>query len=255
MRPAGLPGGPLLRGRRGKWPVLGDDAPGAGREALAGGDADLHGLLDAVRDGGDAVRDALGDARDALGHDILAPLRLALDGAGLAREGAAVAAHEALDARAGELRLALAAALEAADVLLQLAAAAAQGLLRIRHGAVAVDQAGGEADDAVTRLQHAADVHERGALGDVAALRGRGLRGAGIGVRGLAGLRAGAAAGATSCRLRRRLGGRAGVRARAGGARRARLAGGRLARGGLAAAGARVRVGGHGGGEPPSGGC
>src|SRR3954451_7105388 len=118
MRPAGLPGGPLLVGRRGKGALLRDDPAGAGGQALAGGDADLHGLLDAVRDGGDAGRDALGDARDPLRHDVLATVGLALDRAGLALEGAAVAADQALDARAGEAGLPLATALEATDVLL-----------------------------------------------------------------------------------------------------------------------------------------
>jgi len=101
--------------------VLRDDAAGAGREALAGGDADLDGLLDAVRDGGDALGRGLGDGRQALGHDVVATVGLALDPVGLALEGATVAADEALDARAGELGLALAATLEATDVLLELA--------------------------------------------------------------------------------------------------------------------------------------
>src|SRR3954470_12893523 len=144
MRPAGLPG-PLSSGRAGgRGAMLRDDALGAGREALAGRDADLDGLLDAVRDGGDALGRGLGDAGEALGHDVVATVGLALDDAGLALEGATVAADEALDARAGHTGLTLAAALEATDVLLQLTPAATQGLLRVGDRAVAVDEAGGQ---------------------------------------------------------------------------------------------------------------
>src|SRR5688572_6264379 len=217
MRPANPAGGiwgrqayPAPRssaGAGGRCCVLRDDALGAGRDALARGDADLDGLLDAVRDGGDALGRGLGDGRQALRHEVLATVGAALDLAGLALEGAAVAADEALDARAGELGLALAAALEATDVLLELALAAAQGLLRVGHGAVLVDDAGGDADDAVAGLEDAADVHQRGALGDVAALLGRDLGSLGVG-RG--GLRGGAS----------RLVLRAGARALRGGARR-----------------------------------
>src|SRR5437762_872728 len=82
--------------------------------------------------------------------------------------------------------------------------AAAQGPLRVGHGAVAVDEAGRDPDDAVTRLQDAADVDERGALGDVAALVGRGLRGAGVGGRGLGRLVLGARARALRGAPRRR---------------------------------------------------
>ena len=79
---------------------------------------------------------------------------------------------------------------------------------------------GGDAGDAVTRLQHGADVDEPGALGDVAALLRRRLGGGRVGLGGLAGLVLRSGARATTGGLRRRLGGR-----RARGAARA---GGRL---------------------------
>src|SRR3954471_11445610 len=65
-------------------PVLGERA-----DALGGGDADLDGLLDAVR-----------DARELLRHQVLAARGVALD-------GGAVAAHDALHAGAGLLDVAL----------------------------------------------------------------------------------------------------------------------------------------------------
>src|SRR5918995_3305898 len=99
MRPANPAGGiwgrqayPAPRssaGAGGRCCVLRDDALGAGRDALAGGDADLDGLLDAVRDGGDALCRGLGDAGEALGHDVVAAVGLALDAVGLALELAA----------------------------------------------------------------------------------------------------------------------------------------------------------------------
>ena len=183
MRPAGLPGAPLLRGGRGKvlratrrraWRGSRGARPWRRRPARP------------PRRGSETPVDGLGDAGEALGHDVVATVGLALGRVDVALEGAAVAADEALDARAGQLGLALAAALEATDVLLDLALAALERLLRARHGAVLVDDAGGDADDAVTGLEDAADVDERGALGDVATLLGRDLRGLRVGAGGLA---------------------------------------------------------------------
>src|SRR3954453_7311253 len=83
MRPAGLPAralrdaaGEVGLSERGQT-VLGERA-----DALGGGDADLDGLLETVR-----------DARELLGHDIVAARGVALD-------GVAVAAHDALEAGA-----------------------------------------------------------------------------------------------------------------------------------------------------------
>ena len=67
---------------------------------------------------------------------------------------------------------------------------------------------GGDAGDAVTRLQDGADVDQAGALGDVAALLGRRLGGGGVGLGGLARLVLRGGARATTGGLRRRLGGR-----------------------------------------------
>ena len=79
---------------------------GLGDDALAGRDAELHGVLDAV-----------GDEVDTLGDDVRTAVGLALD-------GLAVAADDPLDLRAGALGAALelgaglgAAALEAGELL------------------------------------------------------------------------------------------------------------------------------------------
>ena len=112
------------------------------------------------------------DRRDLLGHDVVAAVDLTLDGVGLALEAALAATDHALGAGARLAGLRLAAALEAA-----------QGdptAARERLGDV-----GGDAGDAVTRLQHGADVDQPGALGDVAALLRRRLGGGGVGLGGL----------------------------------------------------------------------
>src|SRR4051794_27110607 len=75
---------------------VGDDAP-------AGGDAGLHGLLDAA-----------GDRRDLLRHDVVAAVDVTLDGVGLALDAALAATDQALGAGARPAGLRLATALEAA---------------------------------------------------------------------------------------------------------------------------------------------
>src|SRR3954447_1558599 len=199
MRPAALP---EVRPSP-PWPVRGKSVslrellPGLGHDALAGGDARLDGGLDAIR-----------DLRDLLRHDVVAALGLALDGADLAVETALAATDDALGTRAGLAGLRLAAALEAAQ---RDAATRRQGLDDVR----------GDGGDAVTRLHDGTDVHEAGALGDVAALLGRRLGGAGVGLRGLARLVLGGAARAAAGGLRRRLTSRRAVgRARRGATRR-----------------------------------
>src|SRR5918999_1690828 len=101
-----------------------------------------------------------------IAYPIAVTRSLAAAAAQLALEAGARLAHVALElvARAG------AATLELTDAPL--------GALAGRRG---LAQVGDEGDRAVTRLQRGADVHERGALGDVAALLGRGLRGADVG--------------------------------------------------------------------------
>src|SRR6476619_7918493 len=120
-----------------------------GDDALAGGDAGLHGLLDAAR-----------DRRDLLRHDVVAAVDLTPDGVGLALHAALAATDQALGTRARLAGLRLATALEATQ-----GDAATRGE---RLGDV-----GGDSGDAVTRLQDGADVDQPGALGDVAALLGR----------------------------------------------------------------------------------
>src|SRR3954468_7629406 len=236
MRPAALPEVRPSPPRpvRGKSVSLDELLPGLGDDALAGGDAGLDGGLDAIR-----------DLRDLLRHDVVAALGLALDGADLTVEAPLAATDDALGARAHLAGLRLAATLEAAQ---RDAATRRQGL----------DDARGDGGDAVTRLHDGTDVHQAGALGDVAALLGRRLGGASVGLRGLAGLVLGGAARATTGRLRRRLACRRAVgRARRGGARSGRarrVARGALARGAAAlgavaalggALGVAVRGGGH----------
>src|SRR4051795_8967126 len=198
MRPAALP---EVRPSP-PWPVRGKSVsldellPGLGHDALAGRDARLDGGLDAVR-----------DLRDLLRDDVVATLGLALDGADLAVETALAATDDPLGTRAGLAGLRLAATLEAAQ---RDAATRRQGLDDVR----------GDGGDAVTRLHDGADVHEAGALGDVAALLGRRLGGAGVRLRGLARLVLGGAARRAAGRLRRRLPSRRAVgRARRGAAR------------------------------------
>src|SRR5215203_4898642 len=117
---------PLLLGGRGKPVLPGDDRVlREDGDALARGDADLDRVLDATRDRGDAV-----------GHHVTATRGVALGALRLALE---------LVARGG------AAALEAADVALELPA-------RLGPRGPAVDQLGGGADDAVTRREGRADV-------------------------------------------------------------------------------------------------
>ena len=60
-----------------------------GDDALAGGDAGLHGLLDAA-----------GDRRDLLRHDVVAAVDVAADGVGLALDAALAATDQALGTRA-----------------------------------------------------------------------------------------------------------------------------------------------------------
>src|SRR5215217_1046929 len=82
MRPAALPEARPSP----PWPPRGKSVslrqllPGLGDDALAGGDAGLHGGLDPV-----------GDLRDLLRHDVVAALGLTLDGADLAVEAALAA--------------------------------------------------------------------------------------------------------------------------------------------------------------------
>src|SRR5918999_1267830 len=89
----------------------------------------------------------------------------------LALQAGARLAHVALELVARGV----AAALELADALL--------GALA---GGRDVPQVRDEGDGAVARLERGADVHERCALGDVAALLGRRLRGADVGLGRLA---------------------------------------------------------------------
>src|SRR4051794_28039659 len=168
-----------------------------GDDALAGGDAGLHGLLDAA-----------GDGRDLLRHDVVAAVALTPDGVGLALHAALAATDQALGAGARLAGLRLAAALEAAQ------RDAATRRERLGDG-------GRATGDAVTRLQHGADVDQPGALGDVAALLRRRLGGGGVGLGGVARLVLRGAARPTTGRLRRRLGGR---RARGAAGGRARVA-------------------------------
>src|SRR4051812_40389829 len=91
MRPGGLPRRRPLQSARGETSVLRDrrDAVlGDRADALGGGDADLGDFLDAV-----------GDAGELLGHDVRATRGVALD-------GVAVAADDALEAGGGPLFLA-----------------------------------------------------------------------------------------------------------------------------------------------------
>src|SRR3954466_8330489 len=72
-----------------------------GDDALAGGDAGLHGLLDAT-----------GDRRDLLRHDVVPAVDLTPDGVGLALDAALAATDQALGTRARLAGLRLATALE-----------------------------------------------------------------------------------------------------------------------------------------------
>src|SRR3954454_18812591 len=209
MRPAALP---EVRPSP-PWPVRGKSVsldellPGLEHDALAGRDARLDGGLDAVR-----------DLRDLLGHDVVATRGLALDGADLTVETALAATDEALGARAHLAGLGLAATLEAAQ---------GDAATRRQRLGDARDDGG----DAVTRLHDGTDVDEAGALGDVAALLGRRLGSAGVGLRGLARLVLGGAARAATGRLRRRLTSRRAVgRARRRGAPRRGARSGRARR-------------------------
>src|SRR3954454_21077260 len=240
MRPAGLPAAPPSPSRRagevGGLRQRADALLGEEGDALAGGDAGLHGLLDAGGHGGELVA-----------HDRAAAGRVTLD-------GLPVAPHGALDARARTadvpLELVAGAVPAALEARLQPAELALRGLGR----AVAVDQRRDALDDAVARLERGADVHQRGALGERTALGGGHASGGGVGLGGLTSAVGRGGAGATTGRLRRRLGGRlrrggrTGARraARAGrtGARRA--ARGALARRGRLARGLAVVVGGLG---------
>src|SRR3954451_16131113 len=207
-----------------------------GDDALAGGDAGLHGLLDAA-----------GDRRDLLRHDVVPAVDLTPDGVGLALDAALAATDQELGAGARLAGLRLATALEAT-----------QGHTATRGERLG--DGGRAAGDAVTRLQHGADVDQPGALGGVAALLGRRLGGGGVGLGGLARLVLCAAAGAAPGRLRRRLGSRrargAAGRAAAGRARVALASGSGLLGGGAAlrsrrvVGGAVASGGGHGGCQP-----
>ena len=166
MRPAGLPGLPLLRG--------------------AGGEVELDERRDAILRAGDALRfdgHALGLAAHARGCAARAPARV----------------RAFLTSRSSWLRAVVPRRSKRRMSLPTSRSAAAR--------AEAVDELAGEVDHAVTRLERGADVHERGALGDVAALGGGRLRGLGLRLRGLARLVARDRALATSGRRARRLGG------------------------------------------------
>src|ERR1044072_4809704 len=93
MRRGGLPAPPPLQvGVRGKSGCLGDRREavlGERADTLRRGDAHLGDVLDAAR-----------DARELVGHDVRAPRGVLLD-------GVAVAADDALEARAGLLDVAL----------------------------------------------------------------------------------------------------------------------------------------------------
>src|SRR5215210_7642471 len=147
---------------RGKCVSLRELLPGLRDDALGAGDAGLDGGLDAVR-----------DLRDLLRHDVVATGGLTLDGADLAVETALAATDDPLGTRAHLARLRVAATLEAAQ--------GDPAARRQRLGDV-----GGDGGDAVTGLQHGADVDQAGALGDVAALLRRRLGGAGVRLRSLA---------------------------------------------------------------------
>src|SRR5829696_9728824 len=216
--------------RRGKCVRLRDRrdplarAPG---DPLAGSDAGLHDRL---------------DARDLAGDDVAAALGLALDRADLTLGARAVAADEALGLAATAAQLALEPGARLAHVALELVAGGVAAALQLGDpllGALAsrrhVAQLGYESDGAIARLERGADVHERGALGDVAALLGGRLHGADVGLGGLARLVGRDRAVATSGRLRRRLGGRGAAGSARRGLARSRLASGALAlgRGGL----------------------
>ena len=160
-------------------------------DARGGGDADL----------GDAL-DARGDARELLRHDVAAARRVTLD-------GGAVAADDALEARAGllDVALELVAGLDAATLVASLELV--ELLLGLLAGAERVGDRRRGADDAVARLERGADVGQRGALGQRLALLRRDARGAGLERSGVARLVLGLRADATTRAARRRGGRRA----------------------------------------------
>ena len=117
----------------------------------------------------------------------------------------AVAADEALGVAAAAAELALQAGARLAHVALELVAGGGAAALELADALLGgcagrgdVAQVVDERDGAVARLERGADVHERGALGDVAALLGGRLRGADVGLGGLARLVRGDRAGATT---------------------------------------------------------
>ena len=187
--------GPLLAAGSGEVRSLRQLLLDVGDDALARGDAGLDRVFDAARHGGD-----LG------GHDVVATAGLTRDSVRLTLEAALAATDQALGTRARLAGLRRATALEAAQ--------GDPAAARERLGDV-----GGDAGDAVTRLQDSADVDQTGALGDVAALLRRRLGSGGLGLGGLARLVLRGGTRATTGGLRRRLGGR-----RARGAARARVA-------------------------------
>ena len=140
-------------------------------------------------------------------------------------DGVAVATHDALEAGAGLLDVAL-------ELVARGGAAALVALLELlelTHGLLAraerVGHRAGGVEHAVARLERRADVGERGALDDRLALLGRGARGADVRLGGVTRLVARLRADATTSRARRRRGRRAAARGRLA------LASGRLLRG------------------------
>src|SRR5690349_14841861 len=165
------------------------------------------------------------ELRDAVLGDVAAGARRRDDAAGdgvdatrgVLLHGVAVAADDALEARAGLLDVPLqliagggAAALVAGLELLELAD-------RLLAGAEGVGDGADRADHAVTRLERRTHVGERGALDQRAALLCGRAGGAGVGLGGGTGLVGGLRADAAAGRARRRRGGRRATRATASG--------------------------------------
>ena len=186
MRSGSLTRAPALSSRpvRGKSVSLRQLLLDVGDDALARGDAGLDRVLDAAGHGG-----------DLLGHDVVATVGLTRDSVRLTLDAALAATDQALGTRARLAGLRRATALEAAQ--------GDPAAARERLGDV-----GGDAGDAVTRLQDSADVDQPGALGDVATLLRRRLGSGGLSLGGLAGLVLRGGTRATTGGLRRRLGGR-----------------------------------------------
>src|SRR4051812_44279161 len=131
-------------------------------DALGGGDADLHRIL---------------DAGDLPGDHVVATRRVTLD-------GVAVAAHDALETGACLLDVALhrVAGLHATTLVatLKLLELALGGL----RGAEGVGERAGRLDHAVARLEGQAHVGQRRALGERHALLGGGAGGTDVGLGG-----------------------------------------------------------------------